>query len=90
MERPECVRHHHRIATPEGLYPLTGINNLTFDVSAAQGVTILDGAIRSAISSGATQINVFGYSQSANIVSQEIMALNPPILRRSLLPRART
>jgi hypothetical protein len=65
------------IATPEGLYPLTGVNSLTFDVSAAQGVTILDGAIKSAISSGATQINVFGYSQSANIVSQEMMALNP-------------
>ncbi len=65
------------VATPEGLYPLTGVNSLTFDVSAAQGVTILDSAIKSAISSGATQINVFGYSQSANIVSQEMMALNP-------------
>jgi len=65
------------IATPEGLYPLTGVNSLTFDVSAHQGVTILDGYIRSTIASGATQINVFGYSQSANIVSQEMMALNP-------------
>jgi hypothetical protein len=65
------------IATPEGLYPLTGIKDLTFDVSAARGVTILDGYIKSAVSSGATQINVFGYSQSANIVSQEMMALNP-------------
>jgi hypothetical protein len=65
------------IATPEGLYPLTGIKDLTFDVSAARGVTILDGYIKSTIASGATQINVFGYSQSANIVSQEMMALNP-------------
>ena len=65
------------IATPEGLYPLTGVNSLTFDVSAHQGVTILDGYIRSTIASGATQINVFGYSQSANIVSQEMVALNP-------------
>ena len=65
------------IATPEGLYPLTGVNSLTFDVSARQGVTILNSYINSAISSGATQINVFGYSQSANIVSQEMVALNP-------------
>jgi len=65
------------IATPEGLYPLTGIKDLTFDVSAARGVVILNQAIQSAISSGSTQINVFGYSQSANIVSQEMMALNP-------------
>jgi PE-PPE domain/PE family len=65
------------IATPEGLYPLTGVNSLTFDVSARQGVTILNSYINSAISSGATQVNVFGYSQSANIVSQEMVALNP-------------
>ncbi|WP_068177173.1 PE-PPE domain-containing protein [Mycobacterium sp. UM_CSW] len=65
------------IATPEGLYPLTGIKDLTFDVSAARGVSILNNAIQSTIASGATQINVFGYSQSANIVSQEMMALNP-------------
>ncbi|ORV94312.1 hypothetical protein AWC11_04155 [Mycobacterium interjectum] len=65
------------IATPEGLYPLTGIKDLTFDVSAARGVMILDNAIQSTIASGASQINVFGYSQSANIVSQEMMALNP-------------
>ena len=31
------------IATPEGLYPLTGIKDLTFDLSARPGVTILDG-----------------------------------------------
>ena len=78
------------IATPEGLYPLTGIKDLTFDVSAARGVTILDGYIKSAVSSGATQINVFGYSQSADIVSQEMMALNPTNTPGgSLLPPAR-
>jgi hypothetical protein len=65
------------VATPEGLYPLTGVKTLTFDVSAAQGVVVLNQAIQSAVASGSTQINVFGYSQSANIVSQEMMALNP-------------
>ena len=77
-----------RIPTPEGLYPLTGIKGLTFDVSAAQGVMVLDQYIKSAIASGNTQINVFGYSQSANIVSQEMMALNPTNTPGgSLLPR---
>jgi hypothetical protein len=63
--------------TPEGLYPLTGIQDLTFDVSAARGVTILNSAIQSAIASGATQVNVFGYSQSSVIASMEMRALNP-------------
>ena len=39
------------INTPEGLYPLTGVKSLTFDVSAAQGVQILNNAINSAIAS---------------------------------------
>jgi hypothetical protein len=64
------------INTPEGLYPLTGIKDLTFDVSAARGLTILDNAIRSA-ATGNTSINVFGYSQSAAIASMEMHALNP-------------
>jgi PE-PPE domain/PE family len=65
------------VATPEGLYPLTGIKDLTFDVSAARGLSILDNAIHTAISAGSTQINIFGYSQSAAISSMEMMALNP-------------
>ncbi|OBK22166.1 hypothetical protein A5634_08340 [Mycobacterium asiaticum] len=66
------------INTPEGLYPLTGIKDLTFDVSAARGLTILDNAITAAFGQlGATSVNVFGYSQSAVIASMEMMALNP-------------
>jgi hypothetical protein len=65
------------IFTPEGLYPLTGVKSLTFDVSAAQGLTILNNAINSAIASGSNSINVFGYSQSAVISSMEMAALNP-------------
>jgi hypothetical protein len=65
------------IPTPEGLYPLTGINNLTFDVSVSQGLTILNNAIQTAVSSGNTTINVFGYSQSAAIASLEMQMLNP-------------
>jgi PE-PPE domain/PE family len=65
------------IFTPEGLYPLTGIKDLTFDVSVARGLTILNNSIQTAIQNGSTQINIFGYSQSAAIVSLEMQALNP-------------
>ena len=65
------------IDTPEGLYPLTGINNLTFNVSVSQGLTILNNAIQTSVASGNTTINVFGYSQSAAIASLEMQMLNP-------------
>jgi PPE-repeat protein len=54
--------------TPEGLYPVIAIKNLTFDASVAQGVTILDSAIRQQIAAG-DNVTVFGYSQSATIAS---------------------
>lgn len=67
------------INTPEGLYPLTGVQDLTFDVSAARGLTILNNAITQAFSSlpPGGNVNVFGYSQSAVIASMEMKALNP-------------
>ena len=66
------------INTPEGLYPLTGIKDLTFDISAARGLTILDNSIRAAFGQlAATSVNVFGYSQSSVIASMEMIALNP-------------
>src|ERR1700744_5324385 len=65
------------ISTPEGLYPLTGIKDLSFDISAARGLTILDNAIHTAFNTGSTQVNIFGYSQSAVIASLEMHALNP-------------
>ncbi|HZE15530.1 MAG TPA: PE-PPE domain-containing protein, partial [Mycobacterium sp.] len=33
------------LTTPEGLYPLTGVNSLTLDSSVAQGVATLNNAI---------------------------------------------
>jgi len=64
------------VNTPEGLYPLTGVKSLTFNQSVSQGLTILNNAIQSLATPG-NQINVFGYSQSAAIVSLEMQALNP-------------
>jgi hypothetical protein len=76
------------VNTPEALYPLTGVKSLTFNESVSQGVTILNNAIQSLATPGSgNQINVFGYSQSAAIVSLEMQALNPTnTLGGSLLP----
>jgi hypothetical protein len=67
------------IITPEGLYPLTGIKDLTFDISVARGLTVLNNAIQQYATLGGTAntLNVFGYSQSAAIASLEMQALNP-------------
>ena len=50
---------------------------MPFNQSVSQGLTILDNAIHSAIANGNNTINIFGYSQSAAIVSLEMHALNP-------------
>ncbi|WP_343601388.1 PE-PPE domain-containing protein [Mycobacterium sp.] len=57
--------------TPEGLYPLTGVNVLKFDTSVAQGVTILNDAIKAALDAGHNVV-VGGVSQSATIASIEM------------------
>ena len=76
------------VNTPEGLYPLTGVKSLPFNESVSEGLTILNNAIQSLATPGSgNQINVFGYSQSAAIVSLEMQALNPTnTLGGSLLP----
>ena len=69
------------LTTPEQYYPVTGVNSLTPDASVAQGVTILNGAINQQIAAG-NNVVVFGYSQSADIASNEMAQLssssNPP------------
>ena len=64
------------IFTPEGLYPLDGIRVLQLDPSVAEGVTILDNHIQANLAAGDTA-TVFGYSQSAEIASQEMAKLDP-------------
>ncbi len=69
------------LTTPEQLYPITGVNSLPVDTSAAQGVTILNSAINQQIAAG-NHVVVFGYSQSSAVASQEMAQLasssNPP------------
>jgi PE-PPE domain/PE family len=63
------------LTTPEQLFPITGLKSLTLDQSVSQGVTILNNAIMQAHDNGITNINVFGYSQSAVIASLEMPKL---------------
>lgn len=64
------------VSTAEGLFPYTGLRDLTLDVSVARGVTELNNAISQAISPGTGgSIAVLGYSQSSVIASLEMPKL---------------
>ncbi len=56
------------LTTPEGLYPVTGVNTLPLDSSVAQGEATLNNAIMQQIADG-NHVDVFGYSQSTVISS---------------------
>ena len=68
--------------TPEQFWPVTpNLGNLTFGTSVNQGVALLHNAILDQINNQNHSVVVFGYSQSATIVSNEIknlMALGSP------------
>jgi len=70
------------LTTPEGLYPITGVKDLTLDVSLARGVTALDTAINQTISPGTGSIAVFGISQSSIIAAMEM----PKLLAEGFTP----
>jgi hypothetical protein len=63
--------------TPEQFWPVTGLTAMTFNKAVAQGVGLLDSAIKSYTIDPVTglakdnQLVVFGYSQSARIVTDE-------------------
>ena len=72
------------VVTPEGLYPFTGVKSLTLDVSVAQGVQILDNAIKNTLAANPSgSVAVFGTSQSADISSLEMENLANPLLNPS-------
>jgi PE-PPE domain len=62
------------LTTPEGLYPVTGVNTLPLDSSVAQGEATLNNAIMQQIADG-DHVEVFGYSQSSIISSLEMSQL---------------
>ncbi len=57
--------------TPASLYPITGIKTLPTDTSIAQGLVILNDAIKGQLAAG-NDVTVFGWSQSAAIASLEM------------------
>lgn len=56
------------LTTPEGLYPITGVNSLKLNTSVAQGVATLNNAILQQIAAG-NHVDVVGYSQSSTVSS---------------------
>lgn len=62
------------VSTPNGLYPFTGVKDLTLDISVARGSAILTDAIlrQLAVLPPGGSIAVLGYSQSA-VVSSLVM-----------------
>jgi hypothetical protein len=65
------------VSTAEGLYPFTGVKDLTLDISLARGVTELDNAITAVLgpAPSAKVVSVLGYSQSSIIASMEMPRL---------------
>ncbi|ORW90059.1 PE family protein [Mycobacterium szulgai] len=62
--------------TPEQFWPVTpDLGNMTYNQSTAKGVAILDAAIKHQIVDLGNKVVGFGYSQSASIVNNEILAL---------------
>ncbi|WP_156687618.1 PE family protein [Mycobacterium sp. Marseille-P9652] len=65
------------VSTAEGLYPYTGVKDLTLDISLARGVTELNNAITAVLGPAPTGnvVSVLGYSQSSIIASLEMPKL---------------
>jgi hypothetical protein len=57
------------LATPEGLYPITGVKSLPLDTSVAQGQQILENAVQQQPGTATDPTVVFGWSQSSTISS---------------------
>jgi hypothetical protein len=65
------------VSTAEGLYPFTGVKDLTLDISVARGVTEMDNAIVEVLgpAPSAKSVSVLGYSQSGVIAAVEMPKL---------------
>ncbi|SOJ55174.1 PE family protein PE3 [Mycobacterium simulans] len=70
------VANAQGLFTPEAFYPLTGIKDLTPNVSVAEGVTILESAIKQQVDAG-NNVAVVGFSQSSIISSLVMQKLAP-------------
>jgi len=66
------------VSTPEGLYPFTGVKDLTLNISLARGITQLDNAIKAALPVSHTNsaLSILGYSQSSTLASMAMPILH--------------
>ncbi len=65
------------VSTAEGLYPFTGVKDLTLDISLARDVTELNNAIQAAVAPGTgNAISVLVYSQSSIAASMAMPMLH--------------
>ncbi|MGF2947465.1 PE-PPE domain-containing protein [Mycobacterium sp. Lab-001] len=67
------------VSTAEGLYPFTGVKDLTLNISLARGVTELDNAIKAQIPDPTnytgSPLSILGYSQSSTLASMSMPIL---------------
>ena len=83
---------HVSVTLPNQLWPVTGLNSLSYNNSTQQGAAVLDAQIHALIAdntrSGSPDdpIVVFGYSQSAQISSIEKKLLQDEVAAGALLP----
>ncbi len=65
------------LSTPNGLYPFSGVKDLTLAVSAARGITVLNNAILQQLAAlpPGSSVVISGFSQSAIVASLEMPKL---------------
>ena len=63
-----------RLYTPAQFQPITGIPNLTYDLSVAEGATRLNAAIMQQVTAG-NHVVALGFSQSASVATLEMRYL---------------
>jgi PE-PPE domain/PE family len=65
------------VTTAEGLYPFTGVKDLTLDISLARGITSLNNSITQVLGPAPSthSVSVLGYSQSSIVASMEMPKL---------------
>ncbi|TDK98271.1 PE-PPE domain-containing protein [Mycobacterium paragordonae] len=62
--------------TPEQFWPVTPVlGNMTYAQSVAKGVSLLNTAINTQLADATKHVAVFGYSESASIINNEILNL---------------
>ncbi len=71
----EVVQLYGAGPVPENAYPFGGIKQLTFTASVSEALQILDTQVQQALAVPGNTVSIYGYSQSAVVVSLEMANL---------------